>query len=202
MRVSSYLHADARFLWCIVLSLIYADNVVYDVKGSFLHRFGRLPVWWLAVTSAVVSAILYDIAIITLRVSFIPKDADVFAELEKDPLIKSRFEEEAASELQQSWNRGKNSRDDEIQALLDQPRLMEEGKASMKAPAVSAKPRTSDDDDDDKERSEQCDRDLCRIEQRERLTSLTHTGFDEELARRFGAVIRKPFKRPLTSESG
>jgi len=188
-------------LWCIVLSLIYVDNVVYDVKRSFLHRFGRLPVWWLAVISAVVSAILYDIAIITLRVSFIPKDADVFAELEKDPLIKSRFEEEAASELQQSWNRGKNGRNDEIQALLDQPRLMEEGKARMKSLAESAKPRTSD-EDDERERSDQCDRDVCRMEQHERQASLTHTGFDEELARRFGAVIRKPFKRPLTSESG
>ena len=131
---------------------------------------------------------MFNIAIVTLRLTFFPKDADVFAELEKDPLIKARFEEEAASELQQSWTRGKGTRDDEIQALLDRPRILEEGNSTWD---IMTKVRTSDEDLPSSE----------RVGERERRTSITHTGYDEEIEQRFGAVIRKPFKRRSTSES-
>src|SRR5579859_4982947 len=140
---------DSRFLWCIFLSLSYSDNLVYNVKTTFISRFGKMPIYWFAIICAFVSAIVLDIVIITLRVTFFPKDADVFAELEKDPLIKARFEEEAASELQQSWNRGKPNNDDEIQALLDRPRDLEEGNASSKNWPSPTKLRASDSEDGD-----------------------------------------------------
>ena len=179
--------------------MVYRNNLVYFVKGSFLGRFGRVPIYWLTVICAFTAAIFYDLAIITLRVTFFPKDADVFAELEKDPLIKARFEEEAASELQQGWNRGKENKEDEIQALLDQPRTLEEGNASVKSWSVSTKIRTSD-EDDETARPERLE-DVSGLDIRERRQSFTHPGFDEEIAKRFGTVIRKPFKRLSTSKS-
>jgi hypothetical protein len=191
---SIYLLSNFRFLWCVVLSATYRDNLVYSVKGAFLDRIGRMPSYWLTIICALVAAIFYDIAIITIRVTFFPKDADVFAELEKDPIIKSRFEEEAASELQQGWNRSKGNKQDEIQALLDQPRRLEEGNGSVKSFSI-AKIRTSN-EDDGTARSEHGE--ISGLERRE---SFTHTGFDEEFAQRFGAVIRKPFKRLPNSES-
>jgi hypothetical protein len=168
------------------------------VKGSFLSKMGRAPTYWLAIICAFIAAMVVDIAIITLRVTFFPKDADVFAELEKDPLIKTRFEEEAAAELQQSWNRNtKPNPEDEITALLNQPRSLEEGHGTTKS-WPSGKVRTSDDTDGESSEG----RDVSGLDVLERRASLTHTGFDEEIAQRFGAVIRKPFTRLPTSESG
>jgi hypothetical protein len=194
---SIYLLSNIRFLWCVVLSATYRNNLIYSVKGAFLDRIGRMPSYWLAVICALVAAIFYDIAIITLRVTFFPKDADVFAELEKDPIIKSRFEEEAASELQQGWNRNKGNKQDEIQALLNQPRSLEEGNGSVKSFSIT-KIRTSN-EDDGTARSEHGE--VSGLNVLERRRSFTYTGFDEEIAQRFGAVVRKPFKRLPNSES-
>lgn len=171
---------------------------MYNVKTTFLSRFGKLPVYWFAIICAFVSAMVLDIAIITLRVTFFPKDADVFAELEKDPLIKARFEEEAASELQQSWTRGKPNNDDEIQELLDRPRDLEEGNASSKHWSSPTKVRASDSEDgNSRHGGDISGLDVLDVERR---GSFAHTGMDEEIAQRFGAVIRKPFRRVPTSE--
>jgi hypothetical protein len=190
-------------LWNIILSATYNNNIVYNVKGSFLARFGRLPDYWLAMICAVVAALMYNIAIITLRVTFFPKDADVFAELEKDSLIKARFEEEAASELQQSWNRGKPVKD---KAVSNHPRHLEEGKALRRDPdawSSTAKLRTSDEDDDPEPSAVIAG--TSAFEGHERRESFTHTGFEngheDELGQQFDAGVRKPFKRMPTSEA-
>lgn len=126
----------------------------------------------------------------------------MFAELEKDPLIKARFEEEAASELQQSWNRGKGNADDEIRALLSQPRSLEEGNG-RRGSWGSMKLRTSDAEDEPAKSPHSAGGgEVSTLDVLERRESLTHTGFDEEIAQRFGAVIRKPFKRMPTTETG
>ena len=190
-------------MWCIMLSIVYQQNIVYEVRGSFTHRFGRQSLYWLALLIAYLAPICYNIVIITLRVSFFPQDADVFAELEKDPLIKARFEEEAASELQQSWDRGKGVSDKQVQALLNQPRILEDGNASSKTWEISTKVRTSDDDTEEGNSGVGGfeARGVSGLDVLERRSSLTQTGFDEELAQHFGAVIRKPFRKTLTSES-
>jgi phospholipid-translocating ATPase len=190
---------NCRFLWCIVLSLTYRDNLIYNVRGSFLRVFGRIPSYWFAIILAFVAAIIFDVAIISLRITFSPTDSDVFAELEKDPLIKARFEEEAASELQQSWNRGKGNADEEIRALLSQPRSLEDGDGMRKFWGSTTKIRTSDGDNEGT--GPQGSGEVTGLDVLERRESLTHTGFDEELAQRFGAVIRKPFKRMPTTEA-
>ena len=197
---------NVRFLWCIILSLTYRDNLIYNVKGSFLHGFGRIASYWFSIILAFVGAIIFDVAIISLRITFFPTDSDVFAELEKDPLIKARFEEEAASELQQSWNRGKGNPDDEIQALLSQPRSLEEGNGRRNSWG-SIKLQTSDAEDEPAKSRHRGSGgggsgEVNTLDVLERRESLTHTGFDEEIAQRFGAVIRKPFKRMPTTETG
>jgi hypothetical protein len=192
-----------RFLWNIILSAIYYNNIIYNVKGSFLARFGRLPDYWLAMICAVVAALMYNIAIITLRVTFFPKDADVFAELEKDPLIKARFEEEAASELQQGWNGGKPAKD---KAVSNHPLHLEEGKALRRdadAWSSTAKLRTSDDDDDPEPSAVIAGTSV--FDGSERRGSLTHTGCEsghaDELGQQFDAEVRKSFKRMPPSEA-
>jgi hypothetical protein len=168
---------------------MYKDNLVYNVRGTFLHHSSHLASYWFAMVCAFVVAIMFNIAITTLRVSFFPKDADVFAELEKDPIIKARFEEEAASELQQSWSKG--NADDELQALLNQPRTLEEGfvsGSSWRARRSESTPATD---------SSQ----VTTLGSAARRPSLTESGVDEEIAQRFGAVIRKPFKQPMTNYS-
>lgn len=167
---------------------------MYRVRGAFLGKLGKAPAYWLAFLCAFVACIIFNVAIISLRVTFFPKDADVFAELEKDPLIKARFEEEAALELQQGWALGKLSGEEEIQALLDQPRCLEEGNASLKSFGLSAKIRTSDEDD------ERVGSRRGGLEVLKRRLSFTHTGYDDEIAQRFGAIVRKPFKRIQTPD--
>jgi hypothetical protein len=158
---------------------------------------GRIPSYWLAIIISFVGAIVFDVALIAFRVTFFPKDSDTFAELEKDPLIKARFEEEAASELQQSWSRGKGSSEIEIQTFLLQPRALEEGSGRRKS--WGQKLRTSDVGDEVAKSLRIGDAESA--ETFERRESLTHTGFDEELEQRFGAVIRKPFKRMPTTDA-
>jgi hypothetical protein len=180
------------------MSLCYGENFEYRVRGAFLGKLGKVPAYWLAFLCAFIACIVYNVAIISLRVAFFPQDADVFAELEKDPLIKARFEEEAASELQQGWNRGKPGAEEEIQALLDQPRFLEEGNASLKSFSLSIKGRTSDDDG---ETAESERRAVSGLDMLERRLSFTHTGYDDEIAQQFGAIIRKPFKRTQMSDA-
>lgn len=71
--------------------------------------------------------------------------ADLFQELEKDPQIRKRFEEAAALELQQGWDRGKKksgleverveaeqaAREGEVQNILrNRPETLEEGRVN------------------------------------------------------------------------
>ena len=35
------------FLWNIILSSTYTNNVIYAVKEGFLYRFGQNVLWWL-----------------------------------------------------------------------------------------------------------------------------------------------------------
>jgi len=176
------------------MSLCYGENFVYRVRGAFLGKLGKIPAYWLAFFCAFVVCTVYNVVIISLRITFFPQDADVFAELEKDPLIKARFEEEAAAELQQGWSRGQTSEEEEIQALLDQPRFLEEGNTSLKSFGLSTDIRTSNEDGETAGSEGGADVLEPRL-------SFTNTGYDDEIAQQFGAVIRNPFKRTHTSDA-
>jgi phospholipid-translocating ATPase len=54
-------------------------------------------------------------AVQSLLAAYLTTDENIFQALEKDPLVKRRFEEAAAGELQMGWDRKTNkSRDDQL----------------------------------------------------------------------------------------
>lgn len=97
------------FLWNIILSTRYNDaksgKSIYDVRGNFLTRIGRSLNFWAVLFLIVASVLLFETTVTLFRQYFFPTDVDIFQRLEKDPAIKRRFEEAAASELQQGWDR-------------------------------------------------------------------------------------------------
>lgn len=60
---------------------------------------------------------IFEFGVDALRAAFLTSDEDVFMALEKDPLVKRRFEEAAAEELQQGWDRKTNKERDEQERL-------------------------------------------------------------------------------------
>ena len=92
------------WLWNIVLSFTYANNFEYGVKDGILERFGRNPLWWCSLIAIVVSCVLFEIGVRTVKGVFFPTDVEVFQQLEKDPAVRQRFEEASASELQAGWS--------------------------------------------------------------------------------------------------
>ncbi|KAI9788660.1 MAG: hypothetical protein M1835_002165 [Candelina submexicana] len=149
--ISFVLCVGGWFLWNILLSALYANNTVYNVKQGFLDRFGRNPLWWLVLILVVSACIVFELGVTALRAAYWPTDVDVFQELEKDTSIRERFEKAAAAELEQGWSgccsqppageqNDRSHRSGEIQELLDRPRVMEEGQSS----GHSHRRRTSD----------------------------------------------------------
>ncbi|KAI9678592.1 MAG: hypothetical protein M1817_005649 [Caeruleum heppii] len=91
------------FLWNLLLSVLYHDNKIYNVKGGLLHRFGDTALWWLVLILVIGSCVVFEVGIISLRSSWFPTDADLFQVYEKDEATRRRFDKAASSELQQGW---------------------------------------------------------------------------------------------------
>lgn len=86
----------------------------------------------------VTAVLIFEISVCSLRANLFPADVDVFQEYEKDLDIRKRFEEAAASELQQGWDHGKKksslevareeaemeAREKQVAELLARPRVM------------------------------------------------------------------------------
>lgn len=158
--ISIFLSVGGWFLWNIILSRRYVDNVIYNVKDNFLTRSGRDLLWWVTLLLCVMAVILFEITVSTIRSTIFPTDVDTFQEYEQDREIRKRFEEAAADELQLGWNRGdkKSSfelanqqqkaaddngdrdtepdnatqaeREKQVQDLLDRPRVMDKRRDS------------------------------------------------------------------------
>lgn len=91
------------FFWNILLSSIYHNNVIYFVKGTFFHKFGKNPLWWFTLVLILVSVIAFEIAVASLRAAYFPTDEDTFQELERDLGVRMRFEEASAEFLAMGW---------------------------------------------------------------------------------------------------
>jgi phospholipid-translocating ATPase len=63
-----------------------------------MTQFGRSGLWWLTLilTSAVV--MLWEFAVVAIRIAYFPSDTDVFQELQKDAYWKERFRKVASGE--------------------------------------------------------------------------------------------------------
>ncbi|KAJ9314547.1 hypothetical protein DTO271D3_5285 [Paecilomyces variotii] len=129
------------FLWNIILSRQYNDisgKGVYDVRDNFLTRTGQNLPFWVVLLLAVSAVLLLEFAVSAIRALLFPTDVDIFQEFEQDREIRKRFEEAAAMELQQGWDRGSKkssfelareteemeAREKQVQELLERPRVM------------------------------------------------------------------------------
>lgn len=153
--IGMILSVGGWFLFTVVLSVIFKPRndkvyIQYPVYESFLLNYGRDLTWWLNTLLIITALILFDLAITSLRKSFRPTDTDIFQELERDPVIRQRFEETVRSEAEaiegvdttgaevkmgtvDTKTSSEIRREDDIQALLDRPRI-------MPAPAANESP--------------------------------------------------------------
>jgi phospholipid-translocating ATPase len=92
------------WLWNVLLSITYANNYEYDVKDGILERFGRNPLWWSSLILILLACVLFEIVVRTVKGVFFPTDVEIFQQLEKDPIVRRRFEEASVSELQGGWH--------------------------------------------------------------------------------------------------
>lgn len=138
------------FLWNMILSRRYtmqSGKGIYHVRGNFLHQTGHSLSFWVVLLVAVVAVVVFEVAVSAVRANVFPTDVDVFQEYEQDLEIRKRFEEAAAMELQQGWDRGgkkasfevvremhemrevdeEEARERQVQELLARPRDVESG---------------------------------------------------------------------------
>lgn len=129
------------FLWNLILSRQYklkSGQGIYHVPGNFIHHVGHDLAFWAVLFVAVVAVVVFEVSVSAIRANLFPTDVDIFQEYEQDLEIRKRFEEAAASELQQGWDRGKKkssfelareaaemeAREQQVQELLARPRVM------------------------------------------------------------------------------
>ena len=141
--ISMFLSIGGWFLWNIILSATYHNNVIYDVKDGFFDRFGRDPLWWLTLILVVAACWALEVGVKVLKRAWMPSEADVFRELQKDPSIRRRFEQAACvGNANATWlgsggigaedmsiplkptrtAEEDRQREGEVQAMLDRPR--------------------------------------------------------------------------------
>ncbi|KAJ6008298.1 hypothetical protein N7540_012274 [Penicillium herquei] len=133
------------FLWNMILSARYqmsSGKGVYDVPDNFLRHVGHNLLFWAVLLLAAMGVIMLEMMTSTLRALFFPTDVDIFQEYEQDLDIRKRFEEAAATELQQGWDHGTkkssferiretaemDARERQVQELLSRPRVMPDSK--------------------------------------------------------------------------
>ncbi|OJJ64446.1 hypothetical protein ASPSYDRAFT_84458 [Aspergillus sydowii CBS 593.65] len=129
------------FLWNMILSRQYdmkSGDGIYHVRSNFLLHSGHDLAFWVVLLVTVTAVLIFEISVCSLRANLFPADVDVFQEYEKDLDIRKRFEEAAASELQQGWDHGKKksslevareeaemeAREKQVAELLARPRVM------------------------------------------------------------------------------
>src|SRR2546423_940204 len=74
VAVSFLLSVGGWFLLNIIFSVSYSKNVIYDVKGGFLSRFGRNALWWLTLIVVIFSCVIFEMIIASLKTAFRPTD--------------------------------------------------------------------------------------------------------------------------------
>jgi phospholipid-translocating ATPase len=118
------------FLWNLILTATYnPSSKIYYVRDTFLRSFGRSLTWWLCLLLILSSVLVFELGTDSLRAAFFTTDEDVFQALEKDPVVKRRFEEAASSELQQGWDRTTNKERDQeerVRKVVDELERKEE----------------------------------------------------------------------------
>jgi phospholipid-translocating ATPase len=124
------------FLWTLFLSAVYKPGKnypLYPIKDGFIKFFGDDLLWWMVLALTLACLILFEIGVSSVRKTFWPTDTDVFQVLQKDKIIRQRFEEtiraekEGGCEVEKGMEKASMEarREGEIQDLLDRPRVMD-----------------------------------------------------------------------------
>ncbi|KAJ5835997.1 ATPase P-type K/Mg/Cd/Cu/Zn/Na/Ca/Na/H-transporter [Penicillium robsamsonii] len=133
------------FMWDLILDREYtmsSGKGIYFLPSNFIHHSGHNLLFWTVLLLSISAVLLFEFTVSALRAFFFPTDVDLFQEYEQDLDIRRRFEEAAASELQQGWDHGtKRSsfeiarenaelaeievRERQVRELLARPRVMD-----------------------------------------------------------------------------
>jgi phospholipid-translocating ATPase len=133
------------FVWQLFLSGAAVApkkmHFLYPMKDDFIKGFGRDGLWWFTLFLMIASLILFELGVKSIRKAFWPTDTDLFQQLQKDPIIRARFEEVVRREKAGEGLGGLEMRQDgevktsaelqrqrevEIEALLERPRVMDD----------------------------------------------------------------------------
>lgn len=176
------------FLWNIALAGVYDRKTkIYRVRYAFYDTFGQSGLWWFTLILVVLSAVVFEYAVSSLRAAWFPQDADTFQALEQDLEVRKRFEEASARELGLGWElRGKGKKTSfeirrEEEERVEQERREEEVKQILRMrPAGGEETRD--------ERPEGCRKSLQGgLDEVERASM----DVSVELSRRFGSVKKE-----------
>lgn len=129
------------FVWTLAMAGGVIPNATkyrlqYPVISNFLDHYGADLLWWMSLILILASVVLFELAVSSLRKALWPTDTDVFQELQKDPIIRRRFEETVKNELEgrgsvemgrEQRTTAELQRESEIQELLNRPRVMDGG---------------------------------------------------------------------------
>ncbi|KAH6680728.1 putative phospholipid-transporting ATPase [Halenospora varia] len=142
------------FMWNILLSFAFKPRSsktypLYPVANGFLVHWGRNLLWWLVLLLTLASLVLLELGISSIRKAFWPTDTEIFQELQKDKIIKRRFEEtvraeEEGGEVEMGTDVKTSleaAREGEIQELLDRPRAVMDGSADLVKSPVETEPQ-------------------------------------------------------------
>lgn len=133
------------FVWDMILDREYtmsSGKGVYFVPGNFLQHSGKNLLFWVVLFLSVTAVLLFEFTVSTLRALFFPTDVDIFQEYEQDLDIRKRFEEAAASELQQGWDHG--SKKSSFELARDQEQIDELDARERQVRELLARPRVMD----------------------------------------------------------
>ena len=104
--IAMVLSIGGWFLWNVVLSAIYKDNTIYDVKDSLLDRFGRNGLWWLTTIVIVMAVWTFEIMVKMTKIAWKPSDVDEFQQLEQNKVCWEKIKRAAADELDMTKGKG------------------------------------------------------------------------------------------------
>jgi phospholipid-translocating ATPase len=113
------LSLGAVFLWNIILAAIYPNDKVYHVRHAYFVGFGRNPLWWLSLILIVLSVAVFEFGVASVRAAYFTTDIDVFQQLEREPGLRSRFEDAAQLELRGGWEGEREKREKGRERAVD-----------------------------------------------------------------------------------
>ncbi|CAN8096065.1 unnamed protein product [Discula destructiva] len=101
--VGLLLSTGGWFLWNLILNGVYKQQIgPYSVRGAFIHRFGKQPLWWLTLVMVLIMVTVVELAVTALRRIFWPQDQDLMQEMEKRLGVAALFGQDD-SELEDAY---------------------------------------------------------------------------------------------------